>query len=45
MSAKLTKRHLLTSNLDQNVIKLHAFLDGTILDSPTISKINLKWEK
>ena len=42
MSAKLTKRHLPTLNLDQNVIKWTALLDGTILDSSTISKNNLK---
>ena len=45
MSAKLTKRHLPNLNLDQNVIKWAALLDGTILDSSTISKNNLKWEK
>ncbi|MEY3504429.1 MAG: hypothetical protein RL349_1020 [Bacteroidota bacterium] len=45
MSAKLTKRHLPTLNLDQNVIKWTALLDGTILDPRTISKNNLKWEK
>jgi hypothetical protein len=45
MSAKLTKRHLPTSNLDHNVIKWTALLDGTILDQMTISKNNLKWEK
>jgi hypothetical protein len=45
MSAKLTKRHLPNLNLDQNVIKWAALLDGTILDSRSISKNNLKWEK
>ena len=45
MSAKLTKRHLPTLKLDQNVIKWAALLDGTILDSGSISKNNLKWEK
>jgi hypothetical protein len=45
MSAKLTKRHWIAGNTDQNVINLSCFSDGTIIDSGRLSKFNSKWEK